>query len=102
LKAVIKGEAAGTEYLSTLSKAGVLPVDKLADWAKARYATLPHKASECIGCGACAKQCPVSAIERTDYIAPGKKLAAFAIDSAKCVKCGACVATCRFKAIKEG
>ena len=57
---------------------------------------------QCIGCGACAKQCPVSAIERTDYIAPGKKLAAFAIDSAKCVKCGACVATCRFKAIKEG
>ena len=35
LKAVIKGEAAGTEYLSTLSKAGTLPADKLADWAKA-------------------------------------------------------------------
>jgi len=35
LKAVIKGEAAGTEYRSTLSYAGKLPADKLADWAKA-------------------------------------------------------------------
>ena len=57
---------------------------------------------KCIGCGMCAKQCPANAIERTDYIAPGKKLAAFAIDTNKCVKCGACVEKCKFGAIIKG
>ena len=54
---------------------------------------------KCFGCGMCAKQCPASAISRTDYIAPGKKLAAFEIDTNKCIKCGACESACRFKAI---
>ena len=53
----------------------------------------------CIGCGMCSKVCPADAITRTDYIAPGKKLAAFQIDPSKCVKCGACMETCKFKAI---
>ena len=53
----------------------------------------------CAGCGMCAKACPAEAISRTDYVAPGKKLAAMQIDPAKCVKCGACMATCKFKAI---
>ena len=50
---------------------------------------------KCIGCGMCAKACPADAIARTDYIAPGHKLASFAIDPAKCVKCGACMDSCK-------
>ncbi len=54
---------------------------------------------KCIGCGACARQCPANAISKTDYTAPGKKLPAMAIDPNKCVKCGACMEKCKFGAI---
>ncbi len=49
-------------------------------------------ADECLGCGACAGDCPVEAISEAD----GK----FAIDPEKCIDCGACEGNCPVGAVK--
>ncbi len=56
---------------------------------------------KCIGCGLCAKGCPVDCIKRTDYVAEGHKLASFAIDPTACAKCGSCIGVCRLQAISK-
>ncbi len=56
---------------------------------------------KCIGCGLCARNCPAKTINRTEYVAPGHKLASFEIDQSKCVKCGVCMQNCKFKAISK-
>ncbi len=63
--------------------------------------TITIDKDKCIGCGKCAKNCPVDCISKTDYVAPGHKLPSYAIDSTKCIKCGACIAGCKFGAISK-
>ena len=48
---------------------------------------------ECISCGACEAECPVSCISAGD----GK----YEIDADACVDCGACEAACPTGAISE-
>ena len=55
----------------------------------------------CIGCGKCARNCPVDAISKGEYVAPGHKLPSYIIDTNKCIKCGACLAGCKFGAISK-
>ncbi len=56
---------------------------------------------KCIGCGMCARNCPVDTIIKTDYVAVGHKLSSYEIINDKCVKCGACMSNCKFKAISK-
>jgi len=53
---------------------------------------MSHKiSSECVSCGSCESQCPVTAIAKGDPI--------YVIDAEKCVDCGACVDVCPVSAI---
>ena len=50
--------AAGINISACFLFEGYLQRYGLGEWAKSRYATLPVKASACIGCGACEDRCP--------------------------------------------
>ncbi len=49
---------------------------------------------DCISCGSCASECPVSAI--------AEGATAYEIDADACISCGACAGACPVSAISEG
>jgi NADP-reducing hydrogenase subunit HndC len=55
-----------------------------------RYEVVPEN---CVGCTACARNCPVNCIS-------GERKQVHFIDQALCIKCGACDEKCKFDAIR--
>jgi NADH:ubiquinone oxidoreductase subunit F (NADH-binding)/(2Fe-2S) ferredoxin/NAD-dependent dihydropyrimidine dehydrogenase PreA subunit len=92
------GQSAPNPTLSTLKKfheeylAHVQ--DKKCPAGKCKHLLTFFITEKCIGCGACARQCPANCIS-------GEVKTRHVIDQTKCLKCGSCERTCKFHAIEK-
>lgn len=92
------GQSAPNPTLSTLKKFEAEYIEHIRDKkcaaGKCKKLISFVITDKCIGCGACARQCPASCIS-------GEKKTMHVIDQSKCLKCGACETTCKFNAIEK-
>lgn len=92
------GQSAPNPTLSTLKKFEQEYIDHIQNKhcaaGKCKKLISFYITEKCIGCGACARQCPANCIT-------GEKKSRHVIDQAKCLKCGACETTCKFNAIEK-
>lgn len=77
------------EYLAHVTGDKTCPAGRCKDLLKYQIT------DKCIGCGKCAKSCPVEAIS-------GEKKAKHIINQDACIKCGTCMASCPVSAISLG
>ena len=86
------GERLWARYIFLFERLIIYPFTPF--WARVRQSSKPfHTTEACVGCGKCARLCPLNNIEMVDRKPVWKK---------SCAHCMACIGNCPFHAIEYG